>query len=293
MSLVSLRIARSILHRCSVILALSISMVSCPKFGLTQENSEDLQATLTPSKLIDRIEIMRKRIRTGDLLVQFSRVEQDGEKKLPPFQLRFPAKFDLTEANVLETNFGRYALDGDADVLDVRSFGIAPMRTPPGGRMLSAATSAWREQIKTEQPKLEFMEDRRYVWLECSNDQARTRWKVDLEQGFTIVERLSERGRWDAERRVFTPSDRLDETKIQWERISNIWLPTLCKSKFVFTYKPFGPPDEPLRSRITRIDAVFLWKSVNEPVAFGHRAPEGLIPFEVDVEQEDNVEPIK
>ncbi len=105
MSLLSIPVARSILLRCFVVLVLSIFLVAFPRFGQSQEVSEDLEATLTPSMLIDRIEIMRTRIRTGDLLVQFSRVEQDGEKKLPPFQLRFPAKFDLTEANVLETNF--------------------------------------------------------------------------------------------------------------------------------------------------------------------------------------------
>ena len=258
--------------------------------SIGQDALSNLQSELTAETLVDRVEIMRRRIRSGECLIQYSQKEQDGGKALGDFGHRFLARFDLADLKELETELAHYNLERDSDILDVRSLGLSPIRIPPGGRTLEAAMDLIRKQIQSEPTRLEFTEDRKIVWLECSNDTLRTRWQVDLEHGFTIVERTLERGTWDVDRQQFSVSERLEETQIQWKRISNIWLPTQCVSQFTFTYKPFGPPDEPLRSRKTHLEVAFQWKSVNEPVTFQQ---ESSAPFMNDLDPDNLPEPIK
>ncbi len=229
---------------------------------------------ITPRQFIEKYLILRRRMKYADYRVHYWYSVRGEGFTGDDFQLQAgPSEHKIDFTNRQAIIDARQVVEfKDSKLLpghffDVRSVGMNYLRPTVSSPDFGMSSQDWMETLPPwENARLDRdAEGKCYLFFKPSLEK-RITLVFHAVQSPRLLHRLVENGKTNRETGEFQAIEVQERIDLEWARCNDVDVPSKYLGQALERYRPFGPPTEPLRKRLSQSKLEFEWVSANKPI---------------------------
>ncbi len=229
---------------------------------------------ITPRQFIEKYLILRRRMKFADYRVHYWYSVRGEGFTGDDLQLKDgPTEHKIDFTNRQAVIDARQVVEFKESKLlpghffDVRSVGMNYLRPTVSSPDFGMSSQDWMETLPPwENARLERdVEGKCYLFFKPSPEKRITLVFHAL-QSPRLLHRLVENGKTNRETGEFQALEVQERIDLEWARCNDVDVPSKYLGQALERYRPFGPPTEPVRKRLSHSILEFEWVSANKPI---------------------------